>query len=734
MARFNTVWNNFLFGEVSPGFSGRTDTEQYQRSAKQMRNFVSQIDGGANFRQGTIYRSDTFASEDAAKLIPFIIDRDRKYIVVIRSPTIDLRIVNVNEQAAPNESNILSSFFTHVYAQEYFPQIQFAQRGTWLALVHERYPPSYIFMSSVSPETFRIVSIAQVIVPSSDSYSPLNVNDFINNIRYVDRLPYMTVNINPKINLRVSATGGVGDSRTLFAENDVGVPIDFFDPAHVGAVFRLNNQNTSVDSPTHTYLRVDAYVSTSEVSVTIAGNAVEVATRTPDWHESAWSNFRGWPRTVAFFQDRFIYGGSPTFPNTIWMSRIGNPFFMNQLEPASDAAFSKSIADESIAEVLWMQAGNNQIVVGTSSDEYLLTVPDASAGFSVVNAAISKRTSIGSAYIQNTRIGSSPVFVDRGRRNLREFVFNFEEDNYRATDLSIYSKHILYRARDSHSVFVPVAIKALAWQESLKALWIVDSNGGLVSMVRNREFGVLAFQHHVLGGLLNNEPPKVLDVTVVPSVDNTHDDVWLVVERTIGGSTKKYLEKLARPFDGNSLYNNSTSILDKPVFLDSAKMNRESSATITHSGFSHLDGQLVGVLADGHYIGTKTVSGGVITLDNPALEVVVGLPYRGLLQPLSIEAGSVLGSARSATKRVHSVTIDFNRSIGIKVGNDESSLDEIEFRPEIFPMDNPTPLFNGKKRIELDAFYDDDASPVIVQDLPYPCEIIAVSFEGSTND
>ena len=42
-----------------------------------------------------------------------------------------------------------------------------------------------------------------------------------------------------------------------------------------------------------------------------------------DWYEAAFGDKRGWPVSVSFHQNRLVFGGTPSVPNSIWMSKVG---------------------------------------------------------------------------------------------------------------------------------------------------------------------------------------------------------------------------------------------------------------------------------------------------------------------------------------------------------------------------------------------------------------------------
>jgi len=61
---------------------------------------------------------------------------------------------------------------------------------------------------------------------------------------------------------------------------------------------------------------------TADVVTNFAGFGTGYAT----WWESAWSPYRGWPRSCAIYQQRLVMGGTRHQPDTLWFSQTGNFF------------------------------------------------------------------------------------------------------------------------------------------------------------------------------------------------------------------------------------------------------------------------------------------------------------------------------------------------------------------------------------------------------------------------
>ena len=214
-------------------------------------------------------------------------------------------------------------------------------------------------------------------------------------------------------------------------------------------------------------------------------------------------------------------------------------------------------------------------------------------------------------------------------------------------------------------------------------------------------------------------------VAVIPT-DDTEYEVYVIVKRTINGATRRFVEVL-NVFDFDQTDNTSFN------FLDSALSYSGSPAT-NISGLSHLEGQVVAILADGATHPNKTVSSGAITLDRSAKNVKVGLAFTSLLQTMRLDAGSQDGTSQGKTKRIYDITVRMFETIGIEVGPDLNNMERIPFRSSANLMDEGIPPFTGDKEIEFRGNYETDGFIFVRQTQPLPFTILSLYPRLTTND
>ena len=208
----------------------------------------------------------------------------------------------------------------------------------------------------------------------------------------------------------------------------------------------------------------------------------------------------------------------------------------------------------------------------------------------------------------------------------------------------------------------------------------------------------------------------VESVATIPGELN-EDDTYLIVQRTVNGSTKRHIEYF-------SAFDFGTNVEDA-FFIDSG-LTYSGTAATSISGLNHLEGEVVSILANGATHPNKTVSSGAITLDFAATKAHIGLNYNSTMQTMRLEAGGTEGTAQGKTKRIHEAVLRLFRTVGVKVGSSETELDRIPFRSSAQRMDVAIPLFSGDKEIEFRGGFDTDGFIVVQQDQPLPLTIIGV--------
>lgn len=752
MARFRLIQNSFRGGEVAPDVHGRTDLDIWPHSCEEIFNFICRNNGGAGKRPGSqhikkevlLYKpflagvgpSETLnggvpvALTGKVRIIPFIFSQDESYAVIFKnfSGQTGISIINTDdftEAVINGQVNFVhwesSRFFTYATDNE-LDEIQYDQSGDLLFLTHPNYFQYQIARTGLNTFAVRQFWLSPAILAEGSGAQAGFLGE--------RNVAYLPTNLDVNHTMSAAATGG-GNNQIVTSSKP------FFTVNHVGAVLKITSGGVTF------YRFIHAFIDSQNVTTReIAGPKPAIGASSV-WQISAWSNQEGFPRTLSLHEQRQFYGGTRARPDTVWGSQIGDLFEFDEVGAVTDPGFGVPVASDpfsftvvstEVNQLQWL-SGGRVLNEGTLGREY--TAQGGQGALSAVDISVISETAHGSFFRQPLRMENALMFIQKTGRKLREFVFNRDQDSFKADDLSRLASHMIFKGADIlGSAAARPFIQALAKQETTESLiWCIDNNGYLFAATRDGQGGVSAWHHHQLGGSFQGNFPKVQSIASITSGDGTNDDLWMAVTRTINGSDVTYIERINKEFSGNLIFNSSSSILDKLVYCDSALLFKPGGTFTVITGLSHLIGQQVVVVADGHFVGTFTVSGGgTVTLPDARTEAIVGLNYRARIKDLPLEAGSSIGSAQTAIKRVDEIGIRFVNTIGAKFGSNVNDLETIVFRPPLLPMDEPIPLFTGDKILKMPSDYDRKAQVIIEQDLPLPCIVTAITKRGLTYD
>jgi hypothetical protein len=156
------------------------------------------------------------------------------------------------------------------------------------------------------------------------------------------------------------------------------------------------------------------------------------------------------------------------------------------------------------------------------------------------------------------------------------------------------------------------------------------------------------------------------------------------------------------------------------------------------TGLSHLEGKTVYALVNGFKQGPFTVTGGSITLTTPGSQVVVGLAYTALLQPLWPEPSGE-GTIQNKRKKAAAATIRVRNTKGLKYGVTFNTARE--WKDGFSSTDDPAELpwgaaglLTGDQRMVLNQDFGTGGWVCVVQDNPYPATVLFTIPELALGD
>lgn len=475
---------------------------------------------------------------------------------------------------------------------------------------------------------------------------------------------------------------------------------DYVYVSGVGGATQANGSWRVINAATNTF---ELEGSSAPSAFTSNGTVKRYATF--KYRFGAFSSARGYPEAVTLHEQRLCYANTETEPFGVWMSKSGD--YTNFLPGTTDSdPVVYNIAAPQVNAIRWLESSDNMLI-GTLAQEFAAFGGGLGDPITPTNTRIVPQSNEGSAAIQPARAGNEVLFVNRSGRKIYAIDFDAAGGNYQAIDLTELASHITAGG---------YTFTRLAWARNpASVMWALRSDGLLCSLTYRKDQQIWGWARHPLGD------GTVESICVIPSPDGTVDDLWMIVNRTVNGSTKRYVEYLAQPFEPAD-ENDKLGM----GFVDSG-LRYQGSATTTLSGLFHLEGKTVKVLTNGALHADKTVSNGSITLDRSTTDAWVGLSYTSRLRTLRPEMAIADGTLQGRTKRVSRTIVRVYQSLGGLVTDyDETVRENLIHRDMADPMDTSPPLKSGNYEVNLSSDYDTDGRVTILQEDPLPLDILCV--------
>lgn len=496
---------NFTGGEISPRLLGRVDLTKYQNSLALCDNFLCFPHGGITKRSGTRFVAEVKDSSKNTRLIPFVFSTTQAYIIEFGHQY--CRFYRDEGQILTGGGAIYE--ISSPYDSTDLDQLGYVQSADVLYLCH----PSYITkkLSRTAHTSFSFSDLD----PFDGPY--LDLNTGITSTTMHPSAAPTGASCATTVTVTASATTGINGG-SGFAASDVGRPLRIFHSDKYGASYI-----TAVNSTTQ--VTVKMFCQADEI--THPFGAAGSSNATVEWQLGAWSDTTGWPSHAVFFQDRLFFANTSTQPNTVWASHSGDyenfsPTTTNGTVTDSHA-LNFTLATDQVNAIRWLFSSKN-LQLGTSNGPFVMSSGEDNIAITPTNVVVNRETTDGVGAVKPVGSGKSTLYVDRSKRRIREFAYTAAAQGYISPDMTLIAEHIA----------AGTSIEELALAKFPDNLIYVRlANGGLRSMTYERDQDVVAWARHTIGG--SNVAVKSL--ATIPNIDETHDQVYMIVSRAIDKGT-----------------------------------------------------------------------------------------------------------------------------------------------------------------------------------------------------
>ncbi len=162
---------------------------------------------------------------------------------------------------------------------------------------------------------------------------------------------------------------------------------------------------------------------------------------TPNWSWCAFSRKYGFPRLSALLNQRLVFAGTDAQPQTVWLSQVDDLDNFD-IVPAADGAMAVTMSCPTQDPIRWMMAQRGRIFLGTAEGEYVMQAPNAGA-LAYNNVEVGAHGYVGAADVQALQCTDKLVYFERGGTRVMQYGFDYSQDAYISTDLTVFADHVL---------------------------------------------------------------------------------------------------------------------------------------------------------------------------------------------------------------------------------------------------------------------------------------------------
>lgn len=621
---------SFAGGEISPSLHHRVDLAKYHTALKTAKNAHTLKHGGIGNRAGFQYVGPVKTSTVVHRLIPFSFNTDQTYMLEFGNLT--MRVIKdgayvIDTSSPPNIYEIATP-----YVEADLPLLKFTQSADVMTIDHPTYAPRDLSRTGHDAWTLALI----VFGPTAAAPTGGNVGSTGDGTA----VPAITgiTNANPGVVTAVAHGMVNGDSCYIYGSDmpDVNnknyvihkLTADTFELTGVdttsydvwtsgGSVitksknyrYRVIGINNDTKEPTlplsvssgaipfpltdtiHNVISWTAssgcskydvfreengfygYIGTADGTSFVDDNITADYSDTPQEAQTPFSGADNYPGCVAYHDQRRVFGRTNNKRQTIFGTQVGNYTNMNtSFVSKADDAIEFTIASQQVNEIRHLLSSSG-LLAFTSGGVWKFSGGNDSP-ITPTNILNKNQSNIGCSDIPPVLAGDYILFVEDGDDIINEIDYSFDRDKYVAKDRTLLASHL----------FEEDQIKEVAYARKPESIvWCVMTSGLLLGMTYIPEQDVWGWHWHETEGTFES---------VSTIREGTEDAVYVIVKRTINGSTVRYTERLhTRKFSDvrDCFFVDSGLSLDNPVAITGATQANPCVVTAVGHGLVNGD-------------------------------------------------------------------------------------------------------------------------------------------------
>ena len=813
--------SNFNRGEIDPNLVSRNDLNAYGSALSKARNVLINNQGSVERRPGTVFRADLGAT---TRLESFIFSGEQEYIFGFQNTA--LKIYSTN-------GTLLQTITSCSWTTSQLFDLSMTQQGDTMIICHESFMPQIIkrtgattfakstFAFDTSIDGYRIfqpyfkfadaevtldpssTSAGTITLTASESYftssyvgTTIEIEGSEATITGYTSGTVVTATLKKELSVELDPDPLATQQGTTIVKvtqvahglaNSASVTIsgaeDIFDSDGGGITSATINGTYSVTVIDNDHYTINVGgLNLATESVDGGGARVVVKTHAPtrNWKEQVLSDVHGYPKAVAFHEQRLYFAGVTNIPDLIAGSKVGE-FFNFDIGESEDAdSIQIQIASNEINEIRHLVSGKVLEVLTNTTEFYLK--PPVGKPVTPSDIQVVRQSSLGSQRKAKPRLfDGATVFVQNNGKTVREYLFSSSLEEFSSGSISIEANHLIDTPTDSarissignkpEQLFFLVntdgtlAVYSAQRLQKILGWFLWETDGTIESITATTDFIYIAVKRNINSAdvyYLEQYATTVFDIptdmTVTKTISGSYQPHGTPLTKgsvsssstfIIDGTTAQPLAGETFQFGGSGTVHTIQSSVatgnsnEYAISIDSAVSESDITALqfVTSRTFTGLNsspdmrGKVVHATSgsaegsDVKYYGSATVtSGGVAVFDIPASAIDIGLSNTLQIKTLPVEP-QIRTSGGSATltaypRKIAKATIELINTYNIKLNGNDVLLNDGQNINNLGVVDS----FTGKRDVHF-LGYDNEPDIEITQSVPLPIRLLGITSE-----
>ena len=603
MANTRVLNRSFAGGELSPEMYGRIDDSKYQSGAAIMRNFISSPQGPAENRPGFAVVTPVKYSSKKTRVTPFTFSTTQTMVLEIgdqyfRFHTQGQTLLAGSNPAWSGATSYAKGALASLGGTQYY----------CIAANTNQTPPNATYWYPIPSTAYEIpspyleadlfdlhyVQSADILTLVHPNYAPMELRRYgatnwqMEEIIFGQNIaPPATVTVVKYLPASASANADTYETMRYVVTSVAEDLINESSPSAVQTVstniYVTGAKNTITWTAVPLAARYNVYRylggvygyigSTPDLEI-IDNNIGADFSKTPPIFNNDFVNAGNYPGAVSYFEQRRCFAGTLNEPQKIWMTKSGTESNMSYSLPVQDDSRIEFKVAAREANTIRHIVPLTELLLMTGSAEWRVTSVNSDA-ITPTSISVRPQSYVGISNVQPSIINNSMVYASARGGHVRELGYNWQANGFATNDLSIRAAHLFDNEEITDMAFSKAPIPIV---------WMTSTSGKLLGLTYVPEQQIGSWHRHDTDGTFES-------VAVV--AEGKEDSLYAVINRTINGSTVRFIERMAsRQFatpsdaffvDCGSTYDGTNTSANTMTLSGGSTWTRADSLTITSS-------------------------------------------------------------------------------------------------------------------------------------------------------